>query len=230
MNNFLENSLFFGVFISLIAYYIGILIKKKFKLTIFNPLLVSIILIIIFLLVFRIDYSTYEFGAKYISYLLTPATVALAIPLYEQLALLKKHFLAIIVGITSGVLTSLTSVFLLAKIFNFDHTQYVTFLPKSITTAIGMQVSSELNGYTTIAVAVIIITGILGNIISTMVFKIFGIKNSIAKGIALGTSAHAIGTAKALELGEIEGAMSSLSLAVSGILTVILASFYALLI
>lgn len=230
MNNFLENSLFFGVFISLIAYYIGILIKKKFKLTIFNPLLVSIILIIIFLLVFRIDYSTYEYGAKYISYLLTPATVALAIPLYEQLALLKKHFLAIIVGITSGVLTSLTSVFLLAKIFNFDHTQYVTFLPKSITTAIGMQVSSELNGYTTIAVAVIIITGILGNIISTMVFKIFGIKNSIAKGIALGTSAHAIGTAKALELGEIEGAMSSLSLAVSGILTVILASFYALLI
>ncbi len=229
MNDLLTNSLFFGMFISVICYFIGILLKKKLKLAIFNPLLVAIILVILILWLFKIDYTTYESSAKYLSYLLTPATVALAIPLYEELSLLKKHFAAIIISITSGVLTSLTSIFLLAKLFNLTHEEYVTLLPKSITTAIGMQISSEMGGYVTITVAVIIVTGILGNMIGTLIFRICHIKSSIAKGLALGTSAHAIGAAKAMELGNIEGAMSSLSIAVSGILTVILASFYAML-
>lgn len=229
MNDILKNSLFFGMFISIFAYFIGILLKRKFKLAIFNPLLVAIILVILVIVVFKIDYQTYESSAKYLSYLLTPATVALAIPLYEQLNLLKKHFVAIIISITTGVVTSLTSIFLLAKLFSLSYEEYVTLLPKSITTAIGMQVSSELGGYVTITVAVIIITGILGNMIAGFIFKIFRINNPIARGLALGTSAHAIGTAKAMEYGEIEGAMSSLSIAVSGLLTVILASFYAML-
>lgn len=229
MNEFIKDSIFFGVFISVICYFIGMLLKKKLKLAIFNPLLIGIILVMVILFVAKIDYSTYEESAKYLSYLLTPATVALAIPLYEQIQLLKKHFVAIITSITAGVLTSLTSVFLLSLAFSLAHEQYVTLLPKSITTAIGMQVSDEMGGYVTITVAVIIITGILGNMIGTFVFKIFHITNPIAKGLALGTSAHAIGTAKAMELGDIEGAMSSLSIAVSGILTVILANFYALL-
>lgn len=230
MNNLLSNSLFFGTFISILAYIIGTLLKRKFKLAIFNPLLVAIILVIIFLLIFKIDYQSYEVSAKYLSYLLTPATVALAIPLYEQLYLLRKYFLAISISITSGVLTSLSSIFLLAKLFNLNHTEYITLLPKSITTAIGMQLSSETGGIVTITVAVIVVTGILGNMLGTFVFRIFHIKSSIAQGLALGTSAHAIGTAKALELGEIEGAMSSLALALSGILTVIFINFYLYLI
>lgn len=127
----------------------------------------------------------------------------------------------------SGVLTSLISIFVLAKLFGFNHEQYVTLLPKSITTAIGMGVSEELDGIVTITVAVIIITGILGNVIAEFVYKIFRIEEPIAKGLALGTASHAIGTAKAMELGQIEGAMSSLAIAVAGLLTVVGASVFA---
>lgn len=230
INEALKDSLFFGAFISIFAYMIGVFLKKKLKLGIFNPLLVAIIIVIVILLVFRIDYDTYESSAKYLSYLLTPATVSLAIGLYEQLDLLKKHFKAIIISISCGVCTSLVSVYLLALLFKYNHTQYVTLLPKSITTAIGMQVSQSLNGYVTITVAVIIITGILGNMLANYVFKVFKIDDPIARGLALGTSSHAIGTAKAIELGEVEGAMSGLSIAISGILTVILVNLFQLLI
>lgn len=225
MQEFVKDSLFFGVGISLLGYEIGLLLKRKWKLAIFNPLLVSIAFVIIVLLVFRIDYEDYSSGAKYLSYLLTPATVCLAIPLYEQLELLKSNIKAIIIGIVSGVITSLISVFLLCFLFGFTHEQYVTLLPKSITTAIGMGISEELGGIVTITVAVIIVTGVLGNIIAETTCRVFRIKHPIAKGIAIGTASHAVGTAKALEMGEIEGAMSSLSIAVAGLLTVIGASF-----
>ena len=158
---------------------------------------------------------------------MTPATVCLAIPLYQQISLLKKNLLAVVLGIVSGVLASLGGVLVMALAFGLNHEQYVTLLPKSITTAIGMGVADELGGITTITVAVIIVTGVLGNVIGEMVCKIFHIEEPIAVGLALGTSAHAIGTSKALELGEIEGAMSSLSIAVAGLLTVILASVFA---
>ena len=227
MINFFEESVFFGVTLSLIAYFIGLLLKKKFKLGIFNPLLIAIIISIVFLIAADVDYEVYNEGAKYLSWLLTPATVCLAIPLYEQWELLKKNYKAILVGIVSGVLTSLTTVLVLALIMGLSHEEYVTLLPKSITTAIGMGVSEELGGYVTITVAVIIITGVLGNMFGELVCRIFRITEPISKGLALGSAAHAIGTAKAVELGEVEGAMSSLSIAVSGILTVILASVFA---
>lgn len=226
MKEFFGSSLFFSVGISLLGYEIGMLMKKKFKLAIFNPLLISILFVMLVLSVFHIDYGSYNEGAKYLSYLLTPATVCLAIPLYEQMEQLKHNIKAIIIGITSGVLTSLVSVLLLCLLFNFTHEQYVTLLPKSITTAIGMGVSEELGGIVTITVAVIIITGVVGNVIAETICKIFHIMHPIAKGIAIGTSAHAVGTAKALEMGEIEGAMSSLSIAVSGLLTVVGASLF----
>lgn len=227
MVEFIENSVFFGAFISLGAYEIGLLMKRKFKLAIFNPLLISIFCVIGVLMILGIDYESYEEGGKYISYLLTPATVCLAVPLYQQLHLLKKNIKAIAAGIVSGVLASLVSVLLLAKLFGLSHEEYVTLLPKSITTAIGMGVSEELGGIVTITVAVIIITGVLGNVIADAVYKITKIEEPVAKGLALGTSAHAIGTAKAMELGEVEGAMSSLAIAVAGLLTVIAASVFA---
>ena len=227
MNQMIINSTTIGVVISVMGYELGLLLKRKFKSAIFNPLLISIIFVICCLLLFRVDYDNYNKSAQYLSYLLTPATVCLAIPLYEQVELLKEHYVAVFLGIISGVLTSMGVVLVLAKLFSLSHKEYVTLLPKSITTAIGMGVSEELGGYVTITVAVIVITGVLGNILAELVLKIFRITEPVSKGIATGSAAHAIGTAKAMEMGEIEGAMSSLSIAVSGILTVIGASVFA---
>ena len=227
MSNFLENSVFFGVFISIITYEIGVLIKKKLKLAIFNPLLISIALIIVFLLAFHIKYNVYESGAQYLSYFLTPATVALAVPLYEQIEPLKKNWKAVVAGILSGALTSALCVLAVALIFQLDHKQYVTLLPKSITTAIGMGLSEELGGIVTITVAVIVVTGVIGNMFAESICKLFHITDPVAKGIGIGSASHAMGTAKAMEMVEIEGAMSSLSIAVSGLLTVVVSIIFA---
>ena len=227
MNTFFQNSMFAGVTLSLIAYLIGVILKKKLKLGIFNPLLISIVISIGVLLIGKVDYDTYNEGAKFLSWLLTPATVCLAIPLYEQWELLKQNYKAVLLGLLAGTVTSLTTVFVLAKLFGLSHEEYVTLLPKSITTAIGMGVSEELGGYVTITVAVIIITGVLGNMFGEQICKLFRITEPISKGLAFGASSHAIGTAKALEIGEVEGAMSSLAIAVSGIFTVVLASLFA---
>ncbi len=229
MNEIMLSSATIGVVISLLAYFLGVFLKEKTKSGFFNPLLISIVLVIAFLLLFDVEYESYNQSAKYLSYLLTPATVCLAIPLYQKLALLKKYPVAILVGITTGVLTSLFSIFGLSLLFKLSYEEFVTLLPKSITTAIGMGVSKELGGYESITAAAIILTGIIGNLIGELVCKIFRIRHAISRGLALGTSSHAIGTTKALEMGETEGAMSSLSIVVAGLLTVILASVFAML-
>lgn len=227
MKEFLVNSVFFGAVISLTAYEAGLLIKRKFKSALLNPLLIGTACVMAVLLLLKIEYKHYYESAKYISYLLTPATVCLAVPLYQQIELLKKNLKAVAVGITAGVFTSLLGVFLLSKLFALNHVQYVTLLPKSITTAIGMDVSRDLGGIEAITVAVIIITGILGNMSAEFICKIFKIHEPVAKGLAIGTASHAIGTAKAMEIGEIEGAMSSLAIAVAGLMTVLGASLFA---
>ena len=165
------------------------------------------------------DYDTYNNSASYLSWLLTPATVCLAIPLYKQLRLLKEHGAAVAAGIAAGVAASAVSIFLLCRVMGLTHLHYVTLLPKSITTAIGMGVSEEAGGLVTLTVISIAVTGLTGNIIGETVLRLAGIRHPVAKGLALGTSAHAVGTAKALEMGEVEGAMSSLSIAVAGLLT-----------
>ncbi len=230
MKEFLVDSAFFGAVLSLAAYEAGILIKKRFRLALFNPLLIATIAVIAVLAILKVEYRHYNESAKYISYLLTPATVCLAVPLYQQIELLKKNLKAVIGGITAGVLASLLSIFLLARLFSLSHEQYVTLLPKSITTAIGMGISEELGGIQTITVAVIIITGIFGNVTAEFICRFFRIHNPVARGLAIGTASHAIGTAKAMEMGEIEGAMSSLAIAVAGLLTVLGASVFAVLI
>lgn len=227
MAEFFQDSLFTGVTLSLVAYMIGAFLKKKFKSGIFNPLLISIIITIVVLLVSGVDYEIYNEGAKYLSWLLTPATVCLAIPLYEQWELLRKNYKAVMLGLLAGVVTSLCTVLVLCYVLKLSHEEYVTLLPKSITTAIGMGVSEELGGYVTITVAVIVVTGVIGNILGELICKVFKIEEPISKGLALGCSAHAIGTAKAIEMGKIEGAMSGLAIAVSGILTVVMAPLFA---
>ena len=227
MSKLLQDSTFFCLSISLIGYEIGIILRQKTKLALCNPLLISIVFVIIILKVTNIKYEVYEDGSQLLSYLLTPSTVCLAIPLYQQMGLLKKNMKAILAGILSGVFTSLAGVCVFSTLFHLDKQIYATLLPKSITTAIGIGLSEELGGIVTITVAVIIITGILGNVIADTVFRIFKIKNPLAKGLALGTASHAIGTARAIEMGPVEGAMSSLAVAVAGLLTVVFISGFA---
>ena len=227
MSELFETSLYFGALVSILAYEAGLLLKKRFRLAIFNPLLIAIAVTILVLVVLDIDYDTYYEGAKYLSYLLTPATVALAVPLYEQFALLKRHKAAVLLGIGAGVLASAGTILLFSLLLGLEHTPYVTMLPKSITTAIGMGIAEELGGHVPVTVALIVITGVQGHIMAEAVCRLFGITEPVARGIAVGTASHAIGTSKAMEMGEIEGAMSSLSIVVAGILTVIVLPLFA---
>lgn len=227
MNELMQKSSFFGILLSLVTYFIGMKLKKKFKWAIFNPLLVAVVLTILVLLLTGVEYETYNHSAQYLSVLLTPATVCLAIPLYAHFQVLKKHYRAILIGIASGVMVSLLSVLALSWLFGLDHRMYVTLLPKSITTAIGMGISEELGGYVAMTVAAIVLTGVLGNMIAEGVCRLFGIENPIAKGVGIGTASHAIGTSRAMMMGEVEGAMSSLSIVVAGIITVLGTSFFA---
>ena len=227
MRDFLCNSAYFGLVLCIAGYALGTFLKKKLKWGFLNPLLISIIFVIAAIQILGVDYESFNASAKYLSYLLTPATVCLAIPLYQQLSILKEHLVAVLLGILAGVFSSLGSVLGLDCLFGLDHTYYVTLLPKSITTAIGMGVSEELGGITTITVAVIVVTGVVGNVIAEFICRLFRIEEPVAVGLAIGTSSHAIGTSKAMELGEIQGAMSSLSIAVAGLLTVVGASVFA---
>lgn len=221
----LSESLFFAVAISLVCYGIGCIINKKVKFPLANPLLISVILIILVLNLMDIKYEAYFEGAQFISYLLTPATVCLAVPLYEKLQLLKDNIVAVLVGILSGIITSAILVWGVCVIFTLDEPIFATMLPKSITTAIGMAASEEMGGVVNITVAMIAITGITGNVVADLVLRLFKIKNPVAKGIAIGTSSHVMGTSKALEMGDTEGAMSGLAVAVAGLITVIIIPF-----
>lgn len=227
MNELILNSATSGVVLSFLAYEIGVILKKKTKMALCNPLLIAMLLVIAFLVATDVDYESYNASAKYLSYLLTPATVSLAIPLYQQLELLKKHMFAIFAGILAGVIASLGSICVMSIWFGLSHEEYVTLLPKSITTAIAMGVSEELGGYVTITVISIMITGILGNMVAEIVCKLFRIKYAVSRGLAIGTASHAVGTAKAMEMGEVEGAMSSLAIVVAGLCTVVGATIFA---
>lgn len=223
MINLFNNTAYMGCFLSHGVFFLGKWIQKKTKIRIFNPLLMAIVCIIVFLKCTGIEYDTYYQGAEKLQFFLTPATICLAVPLYRKLELLKKNAAVILISILAGTLSSFVNVFVICKLIGSSHEFFVSMLPKSITRAIGMDVCNELGGIVTITTAVIIVTGIIGSILCDVVFRLFHISNPIAQGIALGTSAHAIGTSKALSMGEIQGAMSSLSIAVAGILTVILA-------
>jgi predicted murein hydrolase (TIGR00659 family) len=229
MNEMFSQSVFLGVLLTLGAYGVGMLLKRITGWAIMNPLLVAIVLVVAFLAVTGVSYKDYAAGSSCISYMLTPSTICLAVPLYQQMELLKKNYRAVLAGIVAGVLSSLVSVLLLALLFHFDHASYVTFLPKSVTTAIGMGVSEELGGYVSVTIVVIIVTGVLGNIMAEKVLKVLKIEEPIAKGIAIGSSSHAVGTVKAMEMGAVEGAMSGLSIVVCGILTVIGSIIFSML-
>ncbi len=217
----------YGIPLTIGAYLSGMYLRKKTGSVLCNPMIIATGVCIGFLLLLRLDYDSYYDGAKFIHYLLTPATVSLAIPLYRQIHLLRAHPIAILAGILAGVLTSLSSIFLFAVAFRLDHAQYATLLPKSITTAIGLSLAEEYGGIPAITAIAIMITGIFGHIAAEGVCKISRIKHPAAIGLAIGAASHAMGTSRALEIGEVEGAMSSLALAVCGIITVIVIPMFA---
>ena len=221
--NIFTNNIFFGLFVSLIAFEVGLIIYRKTKLPLFNPLLIAIIIVIGFLKLFNIDFDTYNESGKFINMFLGPATVILAVPLYKQLLLLKKNFVPIIIGISIGSVVSVISVILLSTVFNLDKEIIISLIPKSVTTPIGVEISNSLGGITGITVMAVILTGITGAIIAPTVCKIFKINNPVARGIGIGTASHAVGTSKALEIGETEGAMSSLAIGIAGLITVVVA-------
>ena len=222
MIDFLETSSAWGVMVTLAAFALGTLLHRKTKAAWCNPLLLGSIFVVVLLSILKIPYPDYKQSASPITWLLFPATVSLAVPLYEQWELLKKNVLAIAAGIGAGVITSLVSILLIAWAFRLDSAGAVSLLPKSVTTAIGVDVAAELGGIPALTTAVIVLTGIAGNLMAVSLCRLLRITNPIAKGIAIGTSSHAIGTTKALEMGQVEGAMSSLSIAVAGVLTAIL--------
>lgn len=225
----ISSAMYFGVFISVAAYFFGMWFIKKTKIKFLNPFLISVVIVIPVLLLLKIDYQSYNETAKYLTYLLTPTTACLAIPLYEKIQLLKKHKYAVFAGIGAGVITNAVTVMLICFLFKLTHTDFVTLLPKSVTTAIGVGLSEELGGNGAITAATVAVTGITGNLLAPVVLKLFRIKDSVARGLALGTSSHAIGTAKAYELGEIEGAVSGLAIGVTGIMTVGVAYIFSLI-
>ena len=226
LNDFLSGSAAWGVLLTLAAFALGTLINKVTGKAIFNPLLLGSIFVIIFLSVCSIPYADYKASAAPVNYLLLPATVALTIPLYEKIDLLKENAAAIIAGISVGTLVSLGS----ALALDLTREQYATLLPESVTTAISMDVAAELGGIAALTGAIVIVTGIVGALLAETVCKMFHITDPIAKGVGIGTSAHAVGTSKALQMGEVEGAMSGLSIAVAGVLTAVLCPVFVNLI
>lgn len=222
MNEILSQSAFFGIFITIAAYQLGCIIQNKWKLSILNPLLIATVLIIGVLIVFKIDYSTYEVGSKYISIFLTPITVCLALPLYRQIKVLQKNVWAILIGILSGCIGHILVLFGLAFLFKLDKTLLYSLLPKSITTPIAIGISTEIGGLQVITIVAVVIAGITGAAIGPAIIKLFRIREPIAQGLALGASSHAVGTSKAMEMGEIQGAMSSLAIVVTGVMSVII--------
>lgn len=222
MNELVNESVFFGVVISIAAYWVGEKIRQKWKLPIFNPLLIATIIVIAVLLLCDIDYETYNQGAQYITFLLTPATICLAVPLYRQIEVLKQNVAAIVISILCGCMAHVLIVLGIAVLFGVEDILTLSILPKSVTTPIALGISNEIGGIQAVTVVGVVVAGILGSVIGPAIFKLIKVKEPVAQGLGLGAPSHAIGTSKALELGEIQGAMSSLAIVVTGILTVII--------
>lgn len=222
MQSFLQQTSYFGFVITIVVYYLALSIKNKTKLSILNPLLVTTIIIVAILLGLNINYETYNIGAKYISYFLTPTTVCLAIPLYKQIKVLKKNIIGILSGILAGVIANAAIIVFLTKIFEMSDELGTSLLSKSITAPIAIGLTDELGGISSITVFAVILSGIIGAAIAPTIFKLLRIKDETAQGLACGTSAHGSGTTTALELGEIQGAMSGLAILVTGLITTII--------
>ena len=213
---------YFGIFLSIAAYALGCGLNRKFRTPLCNPLLIAIVLVVGVLLVFRIPYEAYNAGGEIISLFLAPATACLAVGIYAKLAVLKQYWLPILVGAVAGSASSMLSVYALCRLLGLDEQLTVSLIPKSVTTPIAVGIVESAGGLTPITVVAVIVTGILGAILAPTMIRLFRISDSVAAGLAIGACSHAVGTSKAVELGEVEGAMSGLAIGVCGVVTVVL--------
>ncbi len=216
---------FFGVFLSILTYEVGVWVQRRTRSAAANPLLISVILSILTLVIGRIPLESYRNGGDIISVFLGPATAVLAISIYSRLDLLKKYFFPILIGTVVGSLVSVTSAYLLCKAFGLDDILTKSMMPKSVTTPFAMAISESIGGIPAVTVAAVVLTGILGNVLAPLLIRLFRVKNPIAAGVAIGTASHAVGTSKAIEIGETEGAMSGIAIAMAGIVTVVISIF-----
>lgn len=221
--NAIINSPLFGILLTLVAFEIGVLISQKFKYSFVNPLLIANVLIVGFLLITGISYESYNVGGGYISVMLSPATVVLAVPLYRQIQKLRQFWKPILAGIFAGSLTSIGCVIFFSKILGLSSTLMLSILPKSVTIPMGSVISEQIGGIPSVTIIAITITGITGAVAAPAVCKFCHIKHKVAQGIAIGTASHALGTTRAMEMGEVQGAMSSLSIGIAGLFTAVVA-------
>lgn len=227
MNELLENSVYFGFALTLLVYWIATLIVKRFPMPFWNPLLITTVLVVVLLLVFDIPVQTYQKGTAYLQHFLNLATVCLAVPLYRKLQVLKENLVAIVVSVLIGCITSAGSILLLCKVFALDEVLFVSILPKSITTAMALGVGEKLGAMASITMLCIFVAGLTGALGGPLICKLFRIKDPVAQGLGIGAASHAIGTSRAVEMGEIQGAMSGLTIVVAGVMTVVLAPIAA---
>ena len=213
---------YFGVALSVITFWIGVKIQRRLKTPICNPLIIAIVLTSGVLLIFRIPYESYNEGGEIINMFLAPATACLAVAIYTKIEMLKQYWLPIVVGCTAGSAASMLSVYGLCRLFGLDGSLTVSLLPKSVTTPIAVSIAEPAGGMVPITVVAVIGTGILGSIIAPFLIRIFRVNDPVAAGLAIGASSHAVGTSKAIELGEVEGAMSGLAIGICGIITVLI--------
>ena len=225
MTDFLANSTFFAIFLTMAAFLLGLFLQKKFKTPLLNPILIGAVLVMLVLSLLHIPNAAYQQAVKPLSFLITPATICLALAFYEQLMVLKKHLPAICIGVLAGTLSSFGSILLMARLFGLDQQLLISLLPKSVTTAIGVALCEEAGGIVGVTTAAIIGTGILGNMIGPILCRLFHLRHPVAQGVAFGTASHVIGTARAREIDPLSGAVSTFSLTLSGLLTAIFFSF-----
>lgn len=219
-----------GMLLTIGCYWIGYAIFEKTKLTILQPILTSSLIIIAFLIFADIPFEVYNDQNMVLNYILPLTAVVLAVPLYRNIHVMKKHAFPILAGITAGTLATMGSLILIGKLIGTNNQILVSMLPKSATNPIAIEVSGIIGGMPFLTVSLVVITGIFGGILGPEILKLMKIKNEVAKGIALGSMSHAIGTVRAFKEGEVEGAMSSLAMAIAGTLTAILSPLYVLLI
>lgn len=220
VNTITSNPLF-GVTISAFAYIFGVFVNRKLKTPFANPILIADILIIAFLVVFKIPYENYSRGGAFIELFLAPATAALAVKIHQQIKELKENWLPLLVGTAVGSLASILCVLMLCHVFKLDEAVTISLFPKSVTTAIAVPICQSYGGIPSVTVMALVFTGIFGAVFSPMLIKIFRINNSVAAGTAIGTASHALGTTKALEIGDVEGAMSGIAIGMAGLITTI---------
>ena len=216
---------FFGVALSILAFWIGVRLQKRTGLVLCNPLLVGILLVIAVLAALRIPYENYSQGGDLINLFLSPATACLAVAIYSKIKVLKENWLPILVGCTVGSAVSMGSVWALCRLFGLEEALTVSLVPKSVTTPIAVSVAEAHGGISSITVVAVLITGVFGSVAAPFLIRLFRVKNPITAGLAIGACSHALGTSKALELGETEGAMSGLAIGVCGLVTVIFSMF-----